>query len=83
MLTLGLTPRNNPSGGKEGLGTITKMGDQYLRELLVVGMTSRAIQVKVRQDKGDLWLSQLPERKPFRLSRIAMVNKAASIIWSS
>ena len=38
-----------------------EIGDQYLRKLLVVGMTSRAIQVNVRQDKGDLWLSQLLE----------------------
>ena len=49
---LGLTPRNNSSGGKERLGRITKMGDQYLRKLLVVGMTSRAIQVT--DPTGDL-----------------------------
>lgn len=79
---LGLTPRNNSSGGKERLGRITKMGDQYLRKLLVVGMTSRAIQVKVRPDKGDLWLRQLLERKPFRLATIAMANKTARIIWA-
>ncbi|MHA7811741.1 MAG: IS110 family RNA-guided transposase [Marinobacter adhaerens] len=79
---LGLTPRNNSSGGKERLGRITKMGDQYLRKLLVVGMTSRAIQVKVRPDKGDPWLRQLLERKPFRLATIAMANKTARIIWA-
>ena len=39
---LGLTPLNNSnsSGGKERLGRISKMGDQYLRRLLVTGMTS-------------------------------------------
>src|SRR5918995_4472121 len=37
---LGLTPLNNSSGGKERLGHISKMGDQYLRRLLVTGMTS-------------------------------------------
>ncbi len=37
---LGLTPRQNSSGGKERLGRITKMGDKYLRQLLVVGATS-------------------------------------------
>lgn len=36
---LGLTPSNKSSGGKAKLGRITKMGDQYLRSLLVVGMT--------------------------------------------
>ena len=34
---LGLTPRPHSSGGKERLGRITKMGDRYLRKLLVVG----------------------------------------------
>ena len=34
---LGLTPRQSSSGGKERLGRITKMGDRYLRKLLVVG----------------------------------------------
>lgn len=30
---LGLTPANKSSGGREKLGRITKMGDQYLRSL--------------------------------------------------
>ena len=37
---LGLTPLQNSSGGKERLGRITKMGDKYLRKLLVIGATS-------------------------------------------
>ena len=32
---LGLTPLNRSSGGKERLGRITKMGDRYIRRLLV------------------------------------------------
>jgi transposase len=38
--SLGLTPLQQSSGGKEKMGRITKMGDRYLRRLLVVGMTS-------------------------------------------
>ncbi|RWA97488.1 transposase [Mesorhizobium sp.] len=34
---LGLTPRQNSSGGKERLGRVSKMGNRYLRKLLVVG----------------------------------------------
>ena len=34
---LGLTPRQNSTGGKTRLGRITKMGDRYLRKLLVIG----------------------------------------------
>jgi transposase len=34
---IGLTPLNKSSGGKERLGKISRMGDRYLRQLLVVG----------------------------------------------
>ena len=37
---LGSTPRQNSSGGKEKLGSITKQGNRYLRRLLVLGATS-------------------------------------------
>ncbi len=47
---LGLTPRLNSSGGKERLGRISKMGDRYLRRLLIVGMTSLVRQA--RRDPG-------------------------------
>lgn len=43
---LGLTPLNRSSGGKEKLGRITKMGDRYIRRLLVTGITSRLRQMK-------------------------------------
>ncbi|MBU1463470.1 MAG: IS110 family transposase, partial [Alphaproteobacteria bacterium] len=43
---LGLTPLQRSSGGKERLGRITKMGDKYLRKLLVVGMTSMVRRAK-------------------------------------
>lgn len=39
---MGLTPLQKSSGGKERLGRISKMGDRYLRKLLVVGMTAVA-----------------------------------------
>jgi transposase len=34
---LGLTPKQNSSGGKPKLGGISKMGNRNLRKLLVVG----------------------------------------------
>ena len=37
---LDLVPRQNSSGGKDRLGHISKMGNGYLRRLLVVGATS-------------------------------------------
>ena len=37
---LGLTPRQNSSGGKQTLGGITKQGNRYIRKLLVLYATS-------------------------------------------
>ena len=79
---LGLTPTNRSSGGKERLGRITKMGDQYLRQLLVVGMTSLVRQTKSHPERANKWLMELLERKPARLATVAMANKTARIVWA-
>jgi transposase len=79
---LGLTPLNKSSGGKERLGKITKAGDRYIRKLLVVGMTSRAVMAKRSPEKVDLWTAKIIAEKPFRLATVAMANKAARSIWA-
>jgi transposase len=79
---LGLTPLNKSSGGKERFGKITKKGDPYIRKLLVVGMTSRAVMAKRSPEKVDLWTAKIIADKPFRLATTAMANKAARIIWA-
>jgi transposase len=79
---LGLTPLNRSSGGKERLGRISKKGDQYLRRLLVIGMTSQVQRARKFPDRVHPWILKLLERKPVRLATIAMANKAARIIWA-
>ena len=79
---LGLTPLNKSSGGKERLGRITKKGDRYIRKLLIVGMTSRALMAKNRPEKADTWTAKMLAEKPFRLATVAMANKSARIIWA-
>ena len=64
---LGLTPRQNSSGGKERLGRITKMGDKYLRQLLVVGATSLVRRAKDKPDAVDPRFVALLARKPARV----------------
>ena len=39
LINMGLTPLQKSSGGKERLGRITKMGDKYLRKLLIGAAT--------------------------------------------
>ncbi|MDE4062901.1 IS110 family transposase [Phaeobacter gallaeciensis] len=79
---LGLTPLNKSSGGKERLGRITKKGDRYIRKLLIVGMTSRALMARNKPEKADTWTAKLLDEKPFRLATVAMAKKSALIIWA-
>jgi transposase len=79
---LGLTPRQNCSGGKERLGRISKMGDQYLRRLLVNGMTSLVARNVRRPDMADPRIAALLARKPLRVATVAMANHAARAIWA-
>ena len=77
---LGLTPRANCSGGKARAGRISKMGDQYLRRLLVNGMTSQLQSVRRHPDRHP-WVIDLLHRKPAKLVAVAMANKAARVAW--
>jgi transposase len=79
---LGLTPLQNPSGGKERMGRISKMGDKYLRRLLVVGMTSLVRRARVSPTSVDPRVSDLLARKPVRLATVAMANRTARIVWA-
>lgn len=79
---LGLTPLQHSSGGKERLGRISKMGDKYLRRLLVVGMTSLIRRAKYKPESVDPWLADLLSRKPARLVTVALANKAARVVWA-
>ena len=79
---LELTPLQKSSGGKERLGRITKMGDKYLRKLLIVGMTSLVRRATYNPGKIDPRLADLLARKPVRVATVAMANKTARVIWA-
>jgi len=79
---LGLTPINRSSGGKERLGHISKMGDQYIRRLLVLGMTSRIRSIRLEPERFDPWFADILSRKPSRVAAVAMANKTARMIWA-
>jgi len=83
---LGLTPRQNSSGGKERLGGITKMGDRYLRKLLVVGACAALNHRKGHNDALRVWADRLMARKPakykFKLTAVAFANKVARIVFA-
>ena len=79
---LGLVPRQNSSGGKERLGRISKMGDRYLRKLLVMGATSVIRRARTSTQGAAAWIRSLLERRPARVVTVAMANKTARIAWA-
>ena len=79
---LGLTPRQNSSGGKNSLGGITKRGDMYLRMLLIQGAKSAVMTAHKRADPISKWLYQLREKSGWQKAAVAMANKNARILWA-
>ena len=69
----GLVPRQNSSGGKERLGGITKQGDRYLRQMLVVGALA-VVRYAQRNGTRRPWLLQLLARRTPEVAAVALAN---------
>ena len=79
--SLGLTPGQHSSGGKERLLGMTKRGDSYLRTLLIHG--ARAV-LKVAGRKDDprsRWVMSVAHRRHKNVAAVALANKMARIAW--
>src|SRR5271163_4167358 len=79
---LGLTPKQNSSGGKQKLGRISKMGNRNLRKLLVIGAHAVLFHRKPHTDPLRMWAKKLIEKKPFKLVAVALANKMARIAFA-
>jgi transposase len=80
--SLGLTPLQKSSGGKEKMGRISKMGDRYLRKLLVVGMTSLVRRARTAPAAVDPRIPAMLERRPARVVTVAAANRTARVAWA-
>ena len=78
---IGLVPRQNSSGGKEKLAGITKQGDRYLRQLLVIGALA-VIRYAQRHGTKRPWLIKLLARRSPMIAAVALANKMARMIWA-
>ena len=79
---LGLVPRQNSSGGKTRLGRISKQGNRYIRQLLILDATSVLRYVRRDGDGGSSWIGGLLRRRPPKVVAVALANKMARIAWS-
>ncbi len=79
---LGLVPRQHSSGGKPRLGRISKMGNQYLCKLLVVGAHAVLHHRARHSDPLRCWAEKLIATKPFKLVAVALANKLARMAFA-
>jgi transposase len=77
---LGITPKEDSTGGRHRPGRISRQGDEALRKLLVLGATARIRFAK--PGSASPWLLNLLARKPKKLAAVALANKMARILWA-
>lgn len=78
---IGLVPRQNSSGGKERLGGISRAGNRYLRQMLVVGAMA-VIRHAERHGTKRAWLIELMKRRAKKVAAVALANKTARMVWA-
>jgi len=79
---IGLVPGQYSSGGKTRLGRITKAGDAYLRNLLIMGARSVLNAAKNQHDSLSRWALALAERAGYWKAVVAIAAKNARMAWA-
>jgi len=79
---LGLTPRQNSSGGKTRLGGTSKMGQRDLRRLLVSGAMTVVRWASRKGAPEESWLGRMIKKKPRLVVAVALANRTARIAWA-
>ena len=80
--SLGLTPKQHSSGGKDRLLGISKRGDCYLRTVLIHGARAVIQTAKGKTDRLSLWINALVARRHPNVAAAALANKTARIAWA-
>ena len=79
---LGLVPRQHSTGGKQRLGSISKMGERTIRRLLIIGGSSMVRRACSFGAPAGSWLERMLARKPRMLVSVALANKMARMVWA-
>jgi transposase len=77
---VGLVPKEDSSGGRRKLGSITKQGNAYLRSLLV-----QAAWNVMRQRADDpikTWAQAVAKRRGKRVAVVAVARRLAGVLWA-
>lgn len=78
---LGLVPREASTGGKRKLGSITKQGNGYMRQLLVQS-ASGILRAGDGDDPLRRWGNELAARRGRKIAVVALARRLAGILWA-
>jgi transposase len=79
---LGLVPRQHSTGGKTRLLGISKLGNEYLRRMMLHGARSVVMQMERKPSALGEWLTNLSARSHRNVTVVALANKMARIAWA-
>lgn len=82
--SLGLTPKEHSSGGKQKLLGLTKRGNSTIRMLLIQGariVTRYVLAKSADKTATQKWLQGVALRRGKHVAAVALANKTARIIW--
>ena len=83
--SLGLTPKEHSSGGKQKLLGISKRGNGTIRKLLIQGariVTRYALVAQENSYPTQTWIQAVATRRGRQRAAVALANKTARIIWN-
>ena len=80
--SVGLTPRQHSSGGRDRLLGISKRGDAYLRSILIHGARAVVAHAKHKEDRLSRWVKGLAERRHPNVAAVALANKTVRMAWA-
>jgi transposase len=77
----GLVPRQNGTGGRVQLGSITKNGDRSLRALIIHGARTVVRWADKHAHAQSRWIQSLIARRGKNKAVVALANKLMRIVW--
>jgi len=80
---VGLVPREDSSGGKQRMGSITRSGPEMLRRNLIHGARSilKHPLKKEEKDSNIIWAQKLKERIGMNKATVALAHRLARILY--
>jgi transposase len=86
---LGMTPRENSSGNRRQLGSISRQGNTYVRMLLIHGARSALLAARRTATRApdkltalQRWAVNCADRIGFNKATVALANKLVRICWA-